>query len=69
LKEDATLRWLILKKVNRISLELLKGPFRKCCFKKGQMNWLRRCFDNTNTRVSYPIYHIDNIQPSSIGKI
>jgi phosphoenolpyruvate carboxykinase (ATP) len=22
-----------------------------------------------NTRVSYPIYHIDNIQPSSIGKI
>jgi hypothetical protein len=21
-----------------------------------------------NTRVSYPIYHIDNIQPGSIGK-
>jgi hypothetical protein len=35
LKEDATLRWLILKKVNRISLELLKEPFRKCCFKNG----------------------------------
>jgi phosphoenolpyruvate carboxykinase (ATP) len=53
-----------------ISLELLKRAIlENVVLKKGQMKLTSKMFHNTNTRVSYPIYHIDNIQPSSIGKI
>jgi phosphoenolpyruvate carboxykinase (ATP) len=47
-----------------------RSHFRKCCFKKGTNEVDFEDVSITpNTRVSYPIYHIDNIQPSSIGKI
>jgi phosphoenolpyruvate carboxykinase (ATP) len=61
----------LLKKVNRISLELLKGAIlENVVFKKGTNEVDFEDVSITpNTRVSYPIYHIDNIQPSSIGKI
>jgi hypothetical protein len=49
LKVDATLRWLIfLKKVNQISLELLKETIlENVVLKRDKWSWLRRCFDNT----------------------
>jgi hypothetical protein len=38
----------LLKKVNRISLELLKGTIlENVVLKKGQMKLTWRCFDNT----------------------
>jgi hypothetical protein len=46
LKADATLRWLIfLKKVNQISLELLKGAIlENVVFKKRQMKLTSKMF-------------------------
>jgi ATP-dependent phosphoenolpyruvate carboxykinase len=57
--------------VNQISLELLKGAIlENVVLKKGTNEVDFEDVSITpNTRVSYPIYHIDNIQPSSIGKI
>jgi phosphoenolpyruvate carboxykinase (ATP) len=53
-----------------ISLELLKGAILENVVLKGTNEVDFEDVSITpNTRVSYPIYHIDNIQPSSIGKI
>jgi phosphoenolpyruvate carboxykinase (ATP) len=46
-----------------------RSHFRKCYFKEGTNEVDFEDVSITpNTRVSYPIFHIDNIQPGSIGK-